>query len=91
VLGLSEREAANSLFDQLQQYGIFVVRGGELESWLPELDAKGYGPAWIVDILEKIGEDPNADGYVRPSDDHVWQFLGTIRGWLRVPERKGMS
>ena len=33
VLDNSEKEACNNLFDQLDEYGIFAVRKGELESW----------------------------------------------------------
>jgi hypothetical protein len=32
-----DRAAAIDLFDHLQRYGVFVVRNGEVESWLPQL------------------------------------------------------
>lgn len=35
----SDKEAANNLFDKLAEYGLFVVRKGELESWLSHLSA----------------------------------------------------
>ncbi len=33
ILGQQEREAAQNLLSQLIEYGVFVVPGGELESW----------------------------------------------------------
>lgn len=85
-----DREAAERLFDQLADYGLFTVRRGELESWLKNLDAAGKGPSWLTDIFEKMGEDAAAPGYVRPSADDVWEFVKTIRGWLVDPQRKGI-
>jgi hypothetical protein len=85
-----EKEAATNLFDQLADYGVFVVRGGELECWLQHLGATGHGPPWLIDIFEKMGEDPSAAGYVVPSDGDVWDFLKQIRQWLMKPERKGI-
>jgi len=90
ILEPPDREVANQLVDQLQVYGLFVVRGGELESWLPELKATGHGPAWLIDIFEKMGEEPNVEGYARPSDEDVWRFVCTLGEWLRAPLRKGM-
>jgi len=36
LLKSEDAEAANNLFDTLGQYGLFVVRKGEVEVWLPE-------------------------------------------------------
>ncbi len=85
-----EKEAANNLLDQMNEYGIFVVRKGELESWLNGLGASGHGPSWLIDIFEKMGEEPDTNGYVRPNDEDVWSFLGDIKCWLTNPDRKGI-
>jgi hypothetical protein len=35
LLNKEQLATANKLFDDLSQYGMFVVRKGELETWLP--------------------------------------------------------
>lgn len=90
ILTIEDKEAANNLFDQLEKYGIFVVRRGELETWLPELGAKGHGPKWLVDVFERMGEDPNDAGFVHPGENDVWSFVGEIRKWLIDPNKKGI-
>lgn len=86
----ADKETANSLFNQLAEYGVFVVRSGELECWLKQLGATGHGPSWLISIFEKMGEDPSNPTYVLPSTGDVWEFLGCIRQWLTKPERKGI-
>ncbi len=44
VLDRDAGESCMSLLNQLADYGIFVVPGGELESWLAELGVVGHGP-----------------------------------------------
>ena len=74
----------------MREYGLFVVRGGELESWLPQLEAFGHGPKWLIDVFQKMGEDPSTQGYVRPGVDDVWSFMAEIRQWFSNPKRKGI-
>jgi len=74
----------------LRLYGIFVVPGGELESWMKDLGASGHGPAWLIDMFEKMGEDPADPAYVRPTPDDVWGFVGEARKWLVDPNRRGI-
>jgi ABC-type cobalamin/Fe3+-siderophores transport system ATPase subunit len=90
LLGEGDREAANNLLDRLQQYGLFVVRRGELESWLTGLRATGHGPTWLVDVFEKMGEDPESQQFVRPSGGDVWDFVGAMKNWLENPTRNGI-
>jgi len=90
ILSGSEKEAANNLFDKLAEYGLFVVRNGELESWLSSLGATGHGPNWLIDIFEKMGEDPESQDYLTPSDEDVWLFLGEIKKWFVNPSKKGI-
>ena len=90
LLGSSDKEAANNLFDRLSEYGLFVVRRGELESWLPGLGASGHGPGWLINIFEKMGEDPSIAGYLKPSTDDVWKFLSDIKKCLTNTSRKGI-
>lgn len=90
LLSNSDKEAASNLFDHLAAYGLFVVRKGELESWLRHLNVPGHGPDWLIQIFEKMGEDPDSPSYLRPSVDDVWEFMGQIREWLVNPKRKGI-
>jgi predicted ATPase len=90
LLEAGDREAANNLFDRLGVYGLFVVRNGELESWLKSLGVGGHGPRWLTNIFEVMGEDPESERYVRPGQGDVWGFLATIKRWLSDPNRKGI-
>ncbi|MEG4967333.1 AAA family ATPase [Microcoleus sp. B6-A1] len=90
ILSDGDKEAANNLFDKLAEYGIFAVRGGELESWLPNLGATGHGPGWLIAVFEKMGEDPESLDYLKPSNDDVWLFIGEIKKWFTNPTRKGI-
>lgn len=90
ILSGADRQAAEDLLNQLRQYGIFVVPGGELESWMKNLGATGHGPSWLIDMFERMGEDSSTENYIRPTEDDVWKYLGDIRKWLADPMRKGI-
>lgn len=90
LLEEADREAAGNLFDQLEDYGLFVVRNGELESWLPVLQASGHGPTWLIEAFEKMGEDPDDSEYLRPGNDDVWEFMSRIKAWFSNPNKKGI-
>ncbi len=87
----SEKLAANELFNTLDSYGVFSVRGGELESWLKGLKVPGKKTDWTIAMLEKMGDEPTKPNYVRPAEDDVWQFIRGIILWVRDPARKGME
>ena len=89
ALVLKDKAAAEELFDMLSNYGIFVVKFGELGSWLPQLGATGRKTEWVISILEKMGIDPTSSDYLQPSDDDVWKFVKDILGWVKDPKRKG--
>ncbi|ABC30027.1 predicted ATPase [Hahella chejuensis KCTC 2396] len=84
------KETLENLFDKLSDYGLFIVPNGELESWLLELNARGHGPSWLVEVFEKMGEDPASEGYLKPSNGDVWAFIEKIAGWFDNPKRKGI-
>lgn len=86
----SDKEAAANLFDRLDDYGLFVVRGGEVECWLNHLGVKGHTPSWLVQVFEKMGERPESEDYVRPTGGDVWAFLSSVKGWLSNQQRKGI-
>lgn len=90
LLSVADREGCNDLFNQLEEYGLFVVRGGELESWLSTLGAEGHGPSWLIEVFERIGEDPDSPDYLRPEEGDVWAFLLKMRDWFFDTSRKGI-
>ena len=90
ILTGDDREALQNFFDKLADYGLFVVPNGELESWLTSLDASGHGPNWLVEIFEKMGEDPTSESYLRPDTNDVWEFIDSIASWFLDPRRKGI-
>jgi len=90
ILSQSEKEAAENLLASLREYGVFIIPGGELESWLKNLGCTGHGPSWLISIFEKMGEDPARADYVRPQDGDVWRFLSEIKKWLIDSNRKGI-
>ncbi|MGA9664901.1 MAG: hypothetical protein WBQ69_00435 [Gallionella sp.] len=90
ILQGQDKEAAQNFLSQLRDYGVFVVPGGELESWLKPLGAVNHGPAWLIDVFQKMGEDPEAASYILPSKGDVWDFVGQIKSWINDPQRKGV-
>jgi ABC-type cobalamin/Fe3+-siderophores transport system ATPase subunit len=90
ILQQQEKEAAENLFQQLADYGIFAVPGGELESWLKILGATGHGPPWLIDMFVKMGEDVDADAYIKPAEDDVWKFMSKVKEWMVDPTRRGI-
>lgn len=91
VLDKSSRAAADQLFDDLNTYGIFPVRSGELESWLTSLGVSGAKTKWTISILQAMGSDPSSGDYVRPAANDVWAFLQTVIDWVADTGRKGTS
>ena len=90
LLAGGDKESAENLFARLGEYGLFVVKRGALESWLPQLKGARRGPYWLVDIFQKLGDEPEDPTYVRPGIDDVWSFLAEIKQWLTNPKRKGI-
>lgn len=89
LLPKEDKAAANVFFDQLQKYGIFCVRGGEVESWLQDLGIKSKKSPWTVEMLERLGSDPSNCSYVKPAAGDVWDFVRDIVQWVRDPDREG--
>lgn len=90
LLSGTEHEAASNLFDDLARYGLFAVRGGEVEQWLPSLSIARTKQTWLRSIFEKMGSDPRSADYVKPASGDVWDFIGQIRTWLVAPSRRGI-
>jgi len=90
ILKPPDREAAQNLLGQLAEYGVFVVPGGELESWMKHLKVEGHSPSWLIGVFERMGEDPTSNDYIKPSNNDVWEFLSKVKAWLINPGRRGI-
>jgi AAA domain, putative AbiEii toxin, Type IV TA system len=89
ILSGTDGLAANQLFDTLDEYGVFVVRHGELENWLPALGIPGKKTDWTVAMLERLGSDPSDPNYIQPGSGDVWDFMRKIVAWIKNPSRRG--
>jgi hypothetical protein len=86
-----DKAASVDLFDAGDQYGIFVIRHGELENWLAKHGPiVGKGPEWLINAFEKMGDDPSSENYIRPASNDVWAFIDKIKAWFENPGRKGI-
>jgi predicted ATPase len=90
LLSHSDRETANNLFDQLDQYGLFIVRIGEVEAWLRDLGAPQKSGGWRAAIFKAMGSDPKKQSYAKPQAGDVWDFVGSLAKWLTNPSRRGI-
>ncbi|MCC6264787.1 MAG: ATP-binding protein [Bryobacterales bacterium] len=90
ILQGEEREAVERLIADLSTYGVFVVPVGEVERWLSGLSVSGHASRWLIPMFEKLGSDPDAPGYVCPSDEDVWSFIRNIAAWIGNPHRHGI-
>jgi ABC-type polar amino acid transport system ATPase subunit len=89
ILSTQDQAAAHTLFDSLDEYGVFAVRRGEVENWLPELKIPGKKTEWTVAMLERLGSDPLDKNYIKPGTDDVWEFVSKIISWISNAARKG--
>jgi hypothetical protein len=85
------RAAAEQLLGACAEYGLFIVPTGELECWLPELEVGGHGPEWLTAVFHRMGMDPGAPDYQRPTSGGVWRFMKEVAAWIADPRRKGMG
>jgi ABC-type cobalamin/Fe3+-siderophores transport system ATPase subunit len=86
----TDNEACHNFFNQLDEYGVFVVRKGELESWLKNLHTGGHGSNWLINIFEKMGDNPETEEYITPGNGDVWDFIGSLKNWIENVNRKGI-
>jgi predicted ATPase len=91
LLGVSDQAVFKKFVDDLKEYGVFVLENGELESWLPSLSVTGHGPSWLINMFTKMGDDPEQEHYMHPTNDDVWAFINVINTWFKNPNRKGIG
>jgi hypothetical protein len=94
LLDPGDRESAETLINNLAEYGIFVVPVGDLEMWLGAwLSALGEKPRkdnWVPRVFELMGSDPTDANYLKPQEGDVWDFMRKVAEWIANPNRKGM-
>jgi ABC-type cobalamin/Fe3+-siderophores transport system ATPase subunit len=86
-----ERDAADQFFDTVERYGLFTVRSGELESWLPDLEIERTKSKWLPSAFDAMGSNPDDQRYLKPQEADVWQFVRRIGSWIADPQRLGMA
>lgn len=91
LLSGDELATAVSFFNQMETYGLFTVRSGELESWLSHLGCNRNKSVWLGEVFSALGSDPSLPAYVRPAQDDVWKFVSDIAAWVSNPDRLGMG
>lgn len=84
-----ELEKAENLLDVLDKYGLFILRHGEVEHWLPKLQIK-RNKKWLHQIFAALGNDPKSPTYVLPGDGDVWAFLDKVSAWFKDKNRRGI-
>jgi len=85
-----DQEAADNFCGDLARYGMFIVQGGEVESWLESLSLPSKEAGWRAAIFSAMGSDPKKQPYVEPADGDVWDFIGHIGEWMENPNRRGI-
>jgi len=91
LLAGDELATAVAFFEQMETYGVFTVRSGELESWLPHLNCNRNKSVWLGEVFSALGSDPSHAAYVRPEQNDVWAFLRNISAWVSNTDRLGMG
>jgi energy-coupling factor transporter ATP-binding protein EcfA2 len=90
-LSAETRAELREFCDTCAAYGVFIVPGGAVESWLSELGVHVDKSRWVAAIFDRMGFDSSTENYVTPSDSDVWDFLRGIGTWLSDPDRKGLK
>lgn len=87
----SELATASEFFSQMERYGLFTVRTGELETWLSHLGCSRNKSVWLGEVFTAMGSEPSSGAFVRPAPDDVWAFMRGIAAWVSNPDRQGMG
>lgn len=90
-LDSDDKAGAVQFLGNLEDFGIFPVRRGELENWLPNLAVQGKKTEWAIAMLNRLGGDPESLDYVKPADDDVWEFMERVVAWVRNASRSGTA
>jgi len=86
----AERESAQTLLNNVADYGVFVVPVGELEQWFPHLQGRADKPRksqWVPWVFGLMSNEPEL---FEVEDGDVWGFMRRVGEWISNPERKGI-
>lgn len=75
----STKSEAITLLQKLEEYGLFVVPNGEIETWLSNLGVVGHGTDWLIRMFSILGSDLNDVNYVKPASNDVMDFSRSHR------------
>lgn len=84
-------QTATTLVETLDHKGLFLVRGGEVESWLPQYGNNQHGPKWLIPMFESLGENPADPNFVHAGTGDVWEFMDNVGKWISNPSRQGLQ
>lgn len=89
----TEAKIFRTICSSMAEYGVFLVPVGELEDWLSDLGLKRSTDKskWLRSALDRLGTDPKATGYARPTAHDIWQFIRDVNRWIVDPDRDGTS
>lgn len=89
----TEKKIFAKLRSFLAEYGIFLVPVGELENWLTPLGLQPCSDKtkWLHKALDRLGQDPESETYVRPDEGDIWEFMRSVNAWILDPDREGTS
>lgn len=90
LLENDERLACEHVLSTLSDYGVMIVPVGEVEKWLPSLNISRGKQKWLINIFEKMGDSPDQENYLQPTNGDVWDFIGLAKKWLENENRKGI-
>lgn len=75
-------EKTETVIENLGLHGIFIVPGGALESWLPQLGVEGSGSSWVRRVSDRMGATEDSSNYLYPDEDDVWMFVDSAATWV---------
>lgn len=91
-----EKKLFTHLLAYMAEYGVFLVPVGELEDWLTPLGLRppsdrAMKGKWLREALDRLGQDPRSESYVRPEKGDIWDFMRRVNAWILDPDREGTS
>jgi predicted ATPase len=90
LLNPNERASADDFLDQMDRYGLFTVRHGEVECWLSDLPLSRAKHGWLERIFSVMGSDRTDPSYIHATNGDVWDFIQQVGHWIADPNRKGL-
>ncbi len=77
---VENKDQALDLIEKLKMHGLFMVKGGTLETWLPDIPSND----WFERSLEFLAENPQGE-----KSDGVKEFLDDVGKWIAGARTRG--